>query len=455
MPRFKSLEEENILMITQQFKLDLSCEASEVCIFAKQGDRNSRILHIQLTADGQPFSIPKNATVLFRAVKPDGNMVCYPALLLSEGTVEVPLSDQTLATPGDVVADLQLRDTENRLLACASFFIRVEESPSGYPNASTNEILVFNHLVDQAEQAAASAAASVSELRQNIQNELELAKNSGVFNGPPGPQPPLDATLSLEGYAADARSVGDLLRSIAADGAGAHNSIYRGKNLGQAVSQTQSAAIQDGSFRDLFIGDYWEIAGVVYRIAACDYFLNTGDQYLKQHHLVIVPDTTLGEGKMNDTDTTNGGYIHSQMFLQTLEPIRSIIRKAFPTHHLLSHRMSFVNAVVNGKPTSRVWTTSCIDLMSESMVYGHLMNAPGSDGATIPLNNRVDSSQLPLFRYRPDLITPDLSGPYLGWYWLRDVLSQTNFSSIPYGGYSGRGSSATYNLGIRPFFCIH
>ena len=62
--------------------------------------------------------------------------------------------------------------------------------------------------------------------------------------------------------------------------AGAHNAIYRGKSLGSTVTTAQYAAIKAGTFDDLYIGDYWTIGGVNYRIAAFDYYLNSGDTLL-------------------------------------------------------------------------------------------------------------------------------------------------------------------------------
>ena len=53
-------------------------------------------------------------------------------------------------------------------------------------------------------------------------------------------------------------------------GAATHNAIYRGKYLGDTVTAEQAAAIADGSFEDLFIGDYWTMGGVNYRIADFD-----------------------------------------------------------------------------------------------------------------------------------------------------------------------------------------
>ena len=49
---------------------------------------------------------------------------------------------------------------------------------------------------------------------------------------------------------------------------GSHNSIYRGKFLGNSVTNLQYQALKDGTFTDLFIGDYWTIGDVNYRIAA-------------------------------------------------------------------------------------------------------------------------------------------------------------------------------------------
>ena len=50
--------------------------------------------------------------------------------------------------------------------------------------------------------------------------------------------------------------------------AGFHNSLFRGKSLGTSVTAAQWAAIGAGTFDDLFIGDYWTINGIVWRIAA-------------------------------------------------------------------------------------------------------------------------------------------------------------------------------------------
>lgn len=55
-----------------------------------------------------------------------------------------------------------------------------------------------------------------------------------------------------------------------------HRNIFREKSLGESITAEQLAAIRDGSFKDLYIGDYWEINGVKYRIADVNYWKNVG-----------------------------------------------------------------------------------------------------------------------------------------------------------------------------------
>ena len=107
--------------------------------------------------------------------------------------------------------------------------------------------------------------------------------------------------------------VAELKNDLVASNAGAHNCVYRGKYLGNALTTEQKAQISAGTFNDLYIGDYWTIDGVNYRIAAFDYWLNSGDTSCTKHHVVIVPDSCLYNAKMNTTNVTTGAYIGSEM----------------------------------------------------------------------------------------------------------------------------------------------
>lgn len=238
--------------------------------------------------------------------------------------------------------------------------------------------------------------------------------------------------------------------------AGAHNAIYRGKSLGSTVTTAQYAAIKAGTFDDLYIGDYWTIGGVNYRIAAFDYYLNSGDTNCTTHHVVIVPDTCLYNAQMHNTssggwesgaaNTTAGGYVGSDMYKSNLERAKTTIKSAF-SGHILKHRIYLTNAVANGRASGGAWCDSEVDLMCEQMVYGSGIFSPVSDGSNVPANYRVEKSQLPLFQHEPSRI-----GNRNDW-WLRDVITASNFACV-YGNGNASYDNASNSFGVRPDFCI-
>lgn len=238
--------------------------------------------------------------------------------------------------------------------------------------------------------------------------------------------------------------------------AGAHNAIYRGKSLGSTVTTAQYAAIKAGTFDDLYIGDYWTIGGVNYRIAAFDYYLNSGDTNCTTHHVVIVPDTCLYNAQMHNTssgdwesgaaNTTAGGYVGSDMHKSNLEQAKTTIKSAF-SGHVLKHRIYLTNAVANGRASGGAWCDSEVDLMCEQMVYGSGIFSPVSDGSNVPANYRVEKSQLPLFQHEPSRICNRAA------WWLRDVITASGFASVSDGG-NAFCYAASNSLGVRPAFCI-
>ena len=232
------------------------------------------------------------------------------------------------------------------------------------------------------------------------------------------------------------------LNSIIPKNAGARNSVFRGKSLGSTVTAEQYAAIQAQTFDDLFIGDYWTIDGINFRIAGFNSWLHTGDTECTTPHVVLVPDTNFASQKMNDSNVTTGGYAGSKMATTYLAAARSAITTAFGSAHILNHRQLFTTAVTDGKASSWAWSDSTIDLMNECMVYGH--NVWGSHPG---YETGIDKAQLPLFKLRPDLICNR------AYWWLRDVVSAANFALVFLNGNASHGG-ASHSHGVRPAFAI-
>lgn len=223
--------------------------------------------------------------------------------------------------------------------------------------------------------------------------------------------------------------------------------LFRGKNLGTALTAVQKAAIKDGSFKGMFLGDYWSIGGRIWRIVDMDYWYNCGDTAFTSHHLVIMPDEALYNAQMNTTNITTGGYVGSEMYKKNLANAKTIVNAAFQGS-VLTHREHLCNAVANGKQSGGAWFDSSIELPSEIMMYGHIHFGNASDGNTIPNIYTPSKTQLALFMVCPRFIT-DRSHAQ----WLRDVVSSAYFAFVSYDGLTNYGSAST-SSGVRPVFPV-
>lgn len=230
-----------------------------------------------------------------------------------------------------------------------------------------------------------------------------------------------------------------------------HRMVFRGKQIGTSLTAEQRTAIQSGTFEDLWLGDYWLINGVNWRIADFNYWYNRGDQALTSNHVVIVPDTNLGTAKMNSTSTTTGGYTGSEMYTTNLEPAKTTVTNAFG-ENVLTHREYLINGVTSGVPTAGAWTDSKVDLMNEPMVYGAYVNTPASNGTVTAKRYTNSATQLALFQLCPQFINAAIPTQRVS-YWLRDVVSAERFSRVTdYGPVDDTAASLEY--GIRPAFAV-
>ena len=231
------------------------------------------------------------------------------------------------------------------------------------------------------------------------------------------------------------------------ESAGSHNAIYRGKHLGNSVSAAQFAAIAAGTFDDMYIGDYWTIDGVTYRIAAFDYYYRAGDTDCLTHHVTLVPDASMYSHCMNDTNVTTGAYVGSKMYTEGLTQAKNTINAAFGTSHILNHRQYLQNAVTDNYASGGSWYDSTVELMTEQNVYGCKIFGNMLNGTALPNSYTVDKSQYPLFKFRPDMISNRQ------WFWLRDVVSAANFARVRGDG-NAVYASASGASGVRPAFSI-
>ncbi len=273
--------------------------------------------------------------------------------------------------------------------------------------------------------------------------------------------------------------------------AGLHNSIFRGKNLGNAFTEAQSAAIKAGTFDDIWLGDYWEINGVRYRIAHIDYFYNTCFQKSEHpnlewatgetckwrpHHVLIVPEPYLACDYYNTEDTKNHPY-YTSYYYTTLRPqLITNLENTFGAEHLMEWSC-FRNTAFdwsepqNPRPTARVREIGKCELIHSAHLLGY--PAPKYAGKTYVFSsqsNRELRGQFalfkaaPMFASNPEHLTQDYNtqSGATGW-WLQDTSHANNstpdavypFACFLVGEVAFVGGEYwTQKRPVRPFFCL-
>ena len=225
------------------------------------------------------------------------------------------------------------------------------------------------------------------------------------------------------------------------------NNYYRGKSLGTSLTTAQSNAIRNGTFDDIYVGDYWTIGGVVYRIVAIDYYYNCGDAACTTHHVVVVPDTILYSAQMNTSNVVTGGYVGSAMYTSNLASAKTTILNAFGSGHILTIRQYFSNAA-SSYVTGGTWADANVWLMNEINVYGCSVFANLVHGTNWIAAYTIDNCRYPAFRANPRLIHTRQT------YWLRDVAASTTFALVYYDGLA-HYYNASNSYGVRPAFCVY
>ena len=232
------------------------------------------------------------------------------------------------------------------------------------------------------------------------------------------------------------------LESLSTNSIAFHNSYPRCKYLGTSITDSQNTAIKNRTYEDLFIGDYWTINGINWRIVAIDYYFNVGDTNFDKGSIIVIPDTVLYNAQMNETDTTAGAYHGSLMRTQNLNNARTIARNAFGSH-LANHRIMLANSVGTSGPSNWAWYDSDgVELPNEVQIYGTRVWGSALKGFDVA----TQKQQFPLLALAPQFVNIRQT------YWLQDVSSysvSSNFTRVSSAGYAAP-NGASGSFGVRP-----
>ena len=241
-----------------------------------------------------------------------------------------------------------------------------------------------------------------------------------------------------------------------------HRNTYRGKEITRYYTdESLYTRISNGSFKDIYVGDYIIANEVTWLIADLDNYLYAGDQGngLESHHATIIPAKPLMNAPMNLTDTAEGGYINSKMVTETLQNLISangIIGKTFGSHILKYRSMLSKNINANainqsggihsGSSKEWAWYTRKIDLMSEVNVFGETI------WSSSEYDTGIDCRQYAIFQLKSECINSYKGNKRFN-FWLKDVSASTRFADVGIQGLAFSGNLSG-NRGVRARFFI-
>lgn len=252
--------------------------------------------------------------------------------------------------------------------------------------------------------------------------------------------------------------------------------IWRGKNLGSSMGPSGGwihTNIANGTFKGLFLGDYWEVVDQfdntkthMLRIVDFDYWYGTGrsGHECTRHHVVVMPDQPFYSGKLFDTlndeddDSYNKGYYSSKANVGGQNSMVSAFDTPVFNCGVLGHDEPMVKLVgkTKGVPLDVGYQEVNAILPNEMMIFGCPVSMVTNDGdlysinanqnvyATIIIN---DTTQLSAFRINRKLINSGVN------YWLRDNASSISFSLVDKYGFAN-SARRDLSAGMRPVIAL-
>ena len=151
--------------IVKSLSLDVSRQNRIQAVVAKQYDKDSRFLKIQLTDEGEPIVVDLSSVVTINASRADAISKAFAGEVNEDGTVTVPITYWMLELDDKVGCDVSVVDAQGRKLSTLNFTIEVEHSNRSGDDISEDENydLLVTLLAEVAEAKDAEAKRVVAE----------------------------------------------------------------------------------------------------------------------------------------------------------------------------------------------------------------------------------------------------------------------------------------------------
>lgn len=172
------------MQVTHTIKVNLQHPWRAEEIYVKQGDINSRLIKVEIYNGASPWSVPGGTVAEFHAYKPD-NTFCDIDATISGNAVFVLLDEQVTAVPGPVKAEVTLTNGGEVLNTFLVYInVQIQAVPDGAIESQV-EITAYREIVEQISEIVGDAE-DITDQAEAIKNQVELiAEQVHVMQGAP------------------------------------------------------------------------------------------------------------------------------------------------------------------------------------------------------------------------------------------------------------------------------
>ena len=175
---------------TQNIQLDFNTASPRLVVYAKQGDADTRTLHVSFTKDGNEYKPSTSNSIMLRLRTPDGQSTVNNYTPNSDGTVDVTLTPEMLLTAGRAFADLVEYDGGEHVLSTMTFIVYISDSPSIDPSVTSTDNDTFFNFIGNAQRAV--------EIAQGYANQAAVLASQMTMVAGEAAVPGVAPTLTLQ-----------------------------------------------------------------------------------------------------------------------------------------------------------------------------------------------------------------------------------------------------------------
>lgn len=243
------------------------------------------------------------------------------------------------------------------------------------------------------------------------------------------------------------RYIGEYTK-VATANANTHNATYRGQNLG-SFNETFAGDIKNGTFYNMWVGDYFVVNNHTYKIAGFNYKCGHEENTNLANHLIMITDV-LSTQEMNSYDTTEGGFAGTSLFKNYFPKIEKQLQTDFGNHLLTFNSYLSTSIDSNGAPNNGQWYSLKACMCNSAMWWGK-PSTYSSNANSTKFNIGDETDQLPIMKLHTD---EQKSGGQA--VWLRDISDSSTLAAFAVADNDGDTDwgPANEDHGVRAFFLI-